>query len=69
MLAAILPWPERSVRRARVDAARRGAEQARRKAEEASEVKSDLYRILRENHIAQAIVEDIIKSHGQGRVR
>lgn len=60
MYAAILPWPARSERKARVAAAKLGAEQAERKKEDAEHVKEDLERILRQNHFAQVIVDGLI---------
>lgn len=57
-----LPWPSRAERREALATARQGAEEARRKADEAGALRQDLVRILRRNHFAQAVVEGLMEA-------
>lgn len=62
---SVFPWPTRRERKGRVEAARKGAEQARGKVAESDKLKRDLQEILQRNHFAQIIVEGLMQQHGE----
>ena len=62
VFAAILPWPARAERRARVAAARNEAARSQRRAGEAKELERDIYAAVRKNHWVQIITDGLIEA-------
>lgn len=55
VIAAVLPWPTRQERKARIRTAKEGAAQAEEKAEEARSLTQELRELRRENHVSDAL--------------
>lgn len=63
VLRTILPWPSRTVRRARVHEAQRGAAHEQRRTVAAWKLENEIREIVRENHFAYSIAEGLWRAH------
>jgi hypothetical protein len=67
MAAVIFPWPARSERKARVEAARRAAAEAAAKAAEARSLTAELHELRRRNHVSEALNQLIARKARESR--
>jgi hypothetical protein len=67
MAAVIFPWPTRAERKARVEAARRGAAEAAVKAAEARSLSAELHELRRRNHVSEALDQLIARKAREQR--
>lgn len=66
LLAFVLPWPVRHQRKAAIAQARAARDAARRKALHAAKIRSDITRIVADNHFAQR-THDAFRGYPEAR--
>lgn len=65
VLAAVLPWPDPAARKAAIADARRKAQESRTGAAHAAALASEINRLARDNHFAEAVARQIMGGDGK----